>query len=74
LVTSYKEKSDCNNSKKFTLPCNKKTRTVSIFSAVYDCGLIASYKEIFCYESVKQATTFLLETLDKILMWRYTNT
>jgi len=37
----------CYSTKKFTLPCNKKTRTVGIFLAVYDCGLIASYKEIF---------------------------
>ena len=34
----------CNSTKIFTLPCNKKTRTVGIWLACYTCGIIASYK------------------------------
>ncbi len=60
------ERYECSSSKKFTLPCKKKTRTVGIFLAVYDCGLIASYKEIFGHETIKQATTFLLEIIENI--------
>ena len=36
----------CNSSKLYTLPCNKKCRTVGIFLACYNCGIIASYKVI----------------------------
>jgi len=34
----------CNSTKIFTLPCNKKTRTVGIWLGCYTCGLIGSYK------------------------------
>lgn len=36
----------CNSTKIVTLPCDKKTRTVGIFLACFNCGLIASYKVI----------------------------
>ncbi len=42
--TNNPEKLLCNTTKLYTLPCNKKTRTVGIFLACYTCGLIASYK------------------------------
>ncbi len=34
----------CNSTKIFTLPCNKKSRTVGIWLGCYSCGLIGSYK------------------------------
>lgn len=37
----------CNSTKIYTLPCPKKARTVGIFLAVNNCGIIGSYKVIF---------------------------
>lgn len=44
MNTSYLQDLSCNSTKIFTLPCNKKTRTVGIWLACYTCGLIASYR------------------------------
>ncbi len=50
------EENKCNSSKIFALPCEKKARTVGLLMAVYNCGIISSFKEIF-----KQVYLFFLQ-------------
>lgn len=70
-LTDKNESISCNSSKKYTLPCNKKSRTVGVFLAVFNCGIICSYKEIFQHESINQVATFLLEIIEKSNFWPY---
>lgn len=59
----------CNSSKQFTLPCNKKTRTVGVFLACYNCGIIAGFREIYSHETLAQTAAFLLYLIDYSVTW-----
>ena len=48
------------------IPCKNKTRTKGVLLAVYNCGIIGSYKEIFNDESLLQVSLFLLDFLNYI--------
>ena len=54
------------NKEKDETPCLKKTRTKGMLLAVYNCGIIGSYKEIFCSESLSQVSFFLFDILDQL--------
>jgi hypothetical protein len=56
----------CRVNKEYDIPCNKKTRTKGNLLAVYNCGIIAGYTEIFLGESLTQVSIFLLQLLDEI--------
>lgn len=59
----------CNSSKMLTLPCIKKNRTVGVFLGCYNCGIIASYKEIFCHETIAQAVVLSMQTIEYCEHW-----
>ena len=59
----------CSSSKKYTLPCNKKARTVGMFLGVYNCGIIVSFKEIFHHETIAQAASFFMGIIDYCMKW-----
>lgn len=61
--------STCSSSKKYTLPCAKKARTVGVFLAVYNCGIIIGYKEIFYHETIAQAASFFMGVIDYCKNW-----
>jgi len=63
------ETSECSSSKKYALPCNKKSRTVGMFLGVYNCGIIVSFKEIFYHETIAQAASFFMGIIDYCLKW-----
>ena len=65
-LRSFSKNEDCNCSKDFTLPCNKKSRTTGVLLSVYNCGIIASYKEIYKSESIQQVVSFLLDTIQNM--------
>ena len=44
-------------------PCPQKGRTKGVLLTVYNCGIIASFREIFISESLNQVTKFLLDNL-----------
>lgn len=44
--------------------CQNKTKTEGIFLSVYNCNVIASYREIFNCECLSYAATFCLDTMD----------
>lgn len=76
FIKSLKFNDDlCNTNKAFTLPCNKKLRTVGVFAGVYNCGIVCGFKEIFKSESIKQTANFifeLIESLDRVPeYWTY---
>ena len=54
---------DCSR-KEFSILYKNKTRSVGIMLAVYNCGIICAYKELFSSESLTQVTAFLLETYE----------
>ena len=60
---------ECNSSKQYTLPCDKKTRTVGLFLGCFNCGIIVSYREIFGHETLAQAASFFLSIIDDSQIW-----
>ena len=47
----------------------KKNRTVVVFLACYNCGVIISYKEIFGHETIAQAAVFTMEIIQNVFIW-----
>lgn len=56
----------CNSMKKFTLPCEKKVRTVGVFLATFNCGIVIGFKEILKKETLRQALNFSLELTENL--------
>ncbi|RNA29399.1 hypothetical protein BpHYR1_013236 [Brachionus plicatilis] len=56
----------CKTQKKFALPCEKKSRTVGEFLAVYNCGIICVFRKVFGAESLFQEACFLLDLYENI--------
>jgi hypothetical protein len=54
----------CRVRKELDIPCTKKTRTKGVLLAVFNCGIVGAYKEIFSEESLTQVSMFFLELLD----------
>ena len=65
----YEDSRSCNSSKLYTLPCLKKTRTVGMFLACLNCGVISGYREIFGSETIAQTSAFLLHLIDFSIVW-----
>ena len=66
LTESQKNNISCKTLKSFALPCDKKSRTVGEFLAVYNCGIICGFREIFGSETLVQTACFLMEVYDNI--------
>ena len=56
----------CMVRKEHTIPCMKKTRTTGVVLAVYNCGIICGFGEIFSHESPTQITSFLLDLIENL--------
>ena len=56
--------STCTVRKDMDYPCNNKTRTKGVLLAVYNCGIIGGYQEIFNNESLLQVSLFILDLLE----------
>ncbi|CAF1017018.1 unnamed protein product [Brachionus calyciflorus] len=56
----------CNSMKKFTLPCEKKNRTVGVFLATFNCGIVCGFKEILKKETLIQTLNFCLELTENL--------
>ena len=56
-------------SKLFTLPCEKKARTVGLFVGMTNCGMIINFREIFNHETIQQGAAFCLDTVKKTDDW-----
>lgn len=65
----YEHRRSCNSSKLYTLPCLKKTRTVGMFLACLNRGVISCYREIFGSETISQTSAFLLHLIDFSIVW-----
>ena len=46
------------------MPCRDKTHTTGLYLATFNCGIIASYREILKSESLKQTAIFMLDTFE----------
>lgn len=70
-ISKFKDEYDTifRNCKATYAPCYKKSRTVGIFLACYNCGIIANYKEIFQHESIAQAASFIMDTITYSEKW-----
>lgn len=64
---NFGEGIDCKTLKCLSYPCDKKTRTVGEFLAVYNCGIICGFREIFGSESLVQTALFTLDLFDNVL-------
>lgn len=60
----YLDKHGCSSSKILTLPCLKKTRTVGIYLACFNCGIIAACREIFIFETLAQTANLFLDIIN----------
>jgi len=60
------EENSCKIRKESDYPCNFKTRTKGLLLAVYNCGIIAAYDEIFNDETLLQLSFLVLDILDHI--------
>ncbi|RNA05203.1 hypothetical protein BpHYR1_040781 [Brachionus plicatilis] len=47
--------------------CNYKSKTEGVFLGVYNCNVIASFREIFQSESISYAAVFCLDTFDNLI-------
>lgn len=56
----------CMIRKEDAIPCMKKTRTTGVMLAVYNCGIVCGFAEIFSHESATQVTSFLLDLIEHL--------
>lgn len=61
LMTENDLNLTCRTLKIHSFPCEKKSRTIGEFLAVFNCGIICGFREIFGAESLVQATSFILD-------------
>ncbi|CAF0969181.1 unnamed protein product, partial [Brachionus calyciflorus] len=57
---------NCQTLKSLCMPCEKKNRTVGEFLAVFKCGIICGFREIFGSETLTQATFFLMDLYQEL--------
>ncbi|CAF0844130.1 unnamed protein product [Brachionus calyciflorus] len=60
------DQENCQTLKSLCMPCEKKNRTVGEFLAVFNCGIICGFREIFGSETLTQATCFLMDLYQEI--------
>jgi len=68
LIDSKKNKKDeetCNTNKVECTACESKCKTRGVVLIVMNCGIVMSFAEIFCAESLPQISMLFLDTIDQ---------